>query len=119
MCHKSYRKYGLNDVDSWDQWVKMVNDNEKYCSNWNVLKEVEFYIYSKLGLLKLYELPSCHIHWGREIKKDKILYVKRIEEKLEKCKEDPSLFKIEFSANTAPEYIRKEILEVKLKYDIK
>lgn len=119
MCHKNYKEYGKDDVASWGKWVKMVNDNEKYCTNWNIVKEIKFYVYLKLGKINLYELPSCHIHWDREAKKDRIKYVRNMEEKLKRCIEDPKLYKTEFNASASYHGILGEINDYKKKYNIK
>ena len=102
-AHKGYAKLG-NDTPfkgSWDEWVKLINDDQSYCKNLRYTKPIT--------KVKVHELPSWHPYWDKVVKERENLANKQLKEKYKLCKNDPNLIKIYFNATTQLKDIRKLI----------
>ena len=66
----------------WDNWIKMVNNNVKYCAKMNWFKMVEFYFWIIVGRIRFCDLPSFHSYWKYEVRKDE-------KKSLKACRKSP------------------------------
>ena len=115
-----YRNFHNENTDKhpiqpyhWNNWVKMVNDNQKYCAKMNWLKWVELYFWIMMGRVRKVELPSFHRYWRLQVNKQYAVDVKSLIVKYETCKKDPSQIKYLFNINTSLKDIEQKIIDYK------
>jgi hypothetical protein len=108
---KYYFKINPKDLTT-EQWCKLINDDRKYCQDWNLFKEIVYRIHRLRN--KNTHLHSWHIEVARRVKcKDK-KYIKHLETKVVKCMKDFDLIKYEFSGSTSLDVVLKQIEKLKL-----
>ena len=96
---------------NWDNWLKMVNADEKYCKQWNLLKWIECYFWLFMGRFKWYEVSYYHRHFAIAVNKDRKKSLKDLIRKYEICKKDKDQIKYLFNAGTSLQGIKNKIEE--------
>jgi hypothetical protein len=87
----------------------MVNENEKYCSNFTLKKWTLFYILYFFGRFRLCDLPSFHPYFKKLIKKNNAKKIKDLKAKLKDCKKDNSKIAYYFNRDTTIKDIEDKI----------
>lgn len=95
----------------WDNWIKMVNNNVKYCAKMNWFKMIEFYFWIIVGRVRFCDLPSFHRYWKHEVRKNEKKSLKILISKYELCKKNPTRIKYLFNKNTSLKDIENRIDE--------
>lgn len=119
-CQYGYREFHNENKEKhpiqpyhWNNWVKMVNDNQRYCERMNWLKWAELYLWIMMGRVKKSQLPSFHRYWRLElIKQCKVDLVVLIN-KYEICRREHEQIKYLFNADTSLNKIEEQIAELK------
>lgn len=117
-CQYSYKDFHNENKDKhpiqpyhWNNWIKMVNDNEKYCQKMNWLKWIECYFWVWTGRIRWSDLPSHHRYWKIQTNKDRKKSLIVLIGKYKLCKKDPGQIKYLFNATTSLKDIEKLIIE--------
>ena len=97
----------------WDNWVEMVNNNQKYCSKMNAVKWVKLYFWIMMGRVRKVELPSFHRYWRLQVNKQYKVDIKSLIVKYVTCKKNPSQIKYLFNKTTSLKDIEQKILKMK------
>jgi Fe-S-cluster containining protein len=108
---KYYFKVNPKDLTT-HQWCKLINDDRKYCANWNLFKEIVYRIHRLRN--KNTHLHSWHIENLRSVRDKNEKYIKQLEHKLKLCMKDIHLTKIYFNANTALDSVIIHLEKLKL-----
>lgn len=107
MAHMGYRIMTPKDFDSWDDWVKAVNDNDRYCASLPCDRAYEW-----RGKCNYWEVPSSHPYWARVVLLDKIKREKRHIENLRICEENPEMIKMLYNLTTTLKDIRAKVAAI-------
>jgi Fe-S-cluster containining protein len=107
---KYYFKVNPKDLTT-KEWCKIINDDRKYCQDWNLFKEIIYRIHRLRN--KNTHLHSWHIEVARRVKGSDNKYIKHLETKVAKCMKDFDLIKYEFSGSTSLDVVLKQIEKLK------
>ena len=95
MCHMGYRTMSKDDFPTFDDWIRAVNDNQRYCAALPKHRMAEY----RFKCLPS-SLPSFHPYWKRKVHLDKMRRGQRHIENLKACRRDPSLIKVLYNLST-------------------
>lgn len=108
----NYQEFHNGNKEQWpiqpptqEAWNNMHNEAVKYCENIN---HTEY-----KG--KPTELPSFHTYWKYKAEESTYNYYKLLITKLEKCNNNPELYKTEFRGGATYPTVVKQILEIRQK----
>jgi len=94
-AYYNYKEYHNGNKETWpiqpptqEAWNTMVNNDYAYCQKNQSLMGARH--------IAKYHFPSYHPYWGRQAKKNSLVYVCTLIEKLKKCIKNDTLYKTEF-----------------------
>ncbi len=97
-AHKGYKDIPCTN---WDEWVKLINDDQTFCKNLRYTRPIK--------KVKLHELPSWHPYWAKIVAEKHKAFQAELKKKYELCKKDPELIKVYFNLTTTLEDIKNMI----------
>lgn len=98
-AHKGYKN--IVKGKNWDDWVKLINDDQEYCKKLRYTKPFK--------KIKPTSLPSWHPYWGYIVRQNDIRYLNELIHKYKLCLVDTKLIKVYFNASTTLEKIEHQI----------
>ena len=85
-----------DDFPTWDDWVRAVNDNQRYCAALPKHRMAEYRFKCRAS-----SLPSFHPYWRRQVHLAKMRRGQRHIDNLKACRRDRSLIKVLYNINTS------------------
>ncbi len=104
MCHMGYRTMCAADFTTWADWVKAVNDNERYCAQLPPHRVMEGRFKCRTS-----SLPSFHPYWKMMTHRQRIKERERHERNLAQCLKNRGAIKHLYNAATRIQDIQERI----------
>lgn len=96
MCHIGYMTMGKDDFQTWDDWVRAVNDNMRYCAALPKHRMAEYRFKCRPS-----SLPSFHPYWRRQVHLEAMRIGQRHIDNLKTCLRDESFIGLLYNLDTS------------------
>jgi hypothetical protein len=106
-CVKTFKKFCVEDFDTWEEWLGFVHENERYCREESTVNDY-------VGKCSPADLPSVHPFWSKRIRDN--IYNTMINhiKNYSLCEDQPDLIKVYYNRDTTLSGIKDKIDKCKI-----